>query len=776
MDDDLIGNPLSTVLAPTQGDVAQPWDWIPDSWRESVPPPAAGLQPGIGIPANTLEAAAAQVQPAPDEVDPSTVNLGYPHAPTDAPPPAAAIAMQNAPAGVVPGIGIPSSVFDPAAAQVAPLPDAITGADVTSSPAPIDAEQMFPAPPAEPEEIQFGTDDGNDFTTAEGRASALAGLNDVDLAGVAVQHEEARRQQGVTRMLNLATQAAKDAEFDHANYLRARDTARANRDSAAAAAQKLANEPLNTETSLSTKLRGVLMAIGGGLIQHLNGGKNVGLDLFDKEIERDVANAKQDRQMKLDALGMSRQAAEQSLSDADADAHDAAAYRAGAWQRMANQIDLEQQNFDPAGTTALRFEVAKREAKARGAKALIDYEEAETKRLEAQGKSTREIAQILETHRKNDADIANDKIRTRNDGTRAYADLMRAQTDAAKEKNTTQLLSPAYYANTYKDNPVPPHEMTRKEYAEFVELSAKGPKSQAEIRQSSAVAAKNERENSPENIAGELGAGDLTDNAGKPLLFRDSSAAAKVAKQRAAVDNSTRLLDQLLIARKRYGWTSDLFKSDAWRAAKADIGALTIEVKNADELGALSGPDMGLIEQQLSTNDPTTLQDPSAGWEQARTNLVNGFNSTLIAEARPGQKPKRYEPVKTAEAKSYENSLSQNLDIWDSPLMKAKDPEIRKRAHEDAVKSSDAIARQANPGTLKAFASDMRARHDSKDISDDQYESAMKPIRREFLRRMKASNPIDRIKFTGNEASVASLDVADDDVDSWLFAPIRSDD
>ena len=114
-------------------------------------------------------------------------------------------------------------------------------------------------------------------------------------------------------------------------------------------------------------------------------------------------------------------------------------------------------------------------------------------------------------------------------------------------------------------------------------------------------------------------------------LFKapDLVSAQKLRSQVGATVTAANLLDEMVRLRNDKGWSSDLLKSDEWRTLKSNMGAVILEAKNAGELGALSGPDMELVQSILGTSDPTEFRDPTPGLLQARKNMVLKAKNTL---------------------------------------------------------------------------------------------------------------------------------------------------
>lgn len=116
----------------------------------------------------------------------------------------------------------------------------------------------------------------------------------------------------------------------------------------------------------------------------------------------------------------------------------------------------------------------------------------------------------------------------------------------------------------------------------------------------------------------------------------DVVSAQKLRTQVSATVTASNLIDEVLRLRDKHGWSSDLLKSPEWRQMQANKGAIIKEMKNAAELGALSGPDMGLIESMLGTADPTEVRDPAPGLRQAKANMQLSTRNQLALAGYAG--------------------------------------------------------------------------------------------------------------------------------------------
>lgn len=226
----------------------------------------------------------------------------------------------------------------------------------------------------------------------------------------------------------------------------------------------------------------------------------------------------------------------------------------------------------------------------------------------------------------------------------------------------------------------------------------------AQMRKMEAEATQSELDVSPGERARKLGVAELKGKAGKPVLFRSSESAEKVAESQGATTQAAQLIDRLILARQEHGWSSDLVKSDEWRQMQADFAKLKLTLKDTDKLGVLAGPDMGLIEGALGTSDPTEARDPTAGLKTARDNLVNQFNARAKAQVADGDMT-RWEPPKLRELAAFEAPRGENIKAFlaDAPPGLEDDPEAKEAMAREKKAILPAIARNASPQELNSI-------------------------------------------------------------------------
>lgn len=651
----------------------------PDSFADVAPADLAAARAEMAAPAE-IEMPEDYVGTLPPEAPDHSYYIGYPRIPDEQPAPEAppkatteALPAADAISGaggtpitpLAPGLGIPQATFEQAMAQV-------------------------------PTETKGTPELPDEYLSNQELGAAFASLSPEEQQAKIFDLDERRSDYKRKLIAEAEKKNADDAEREllHMRESRAKaDKVLADTDAEAKAeaAKQIDIHRGWGQADTGTKIAGIFSALAGGLVAHKYGGRNSGLEMIDKLIEQDIEAQKFDRNTKLGELARRRASVVDQRTMAADDYIQATRARLAAHDRVLAEIDTLAQNYDPRGTQAIRWGQMRQAVAAR-----------------------RE--QVMQDARKRTADAYKEQL----DFASKELDLKKKQAELAKAQRAAMgggsgsgsgsaKQSPAEWAALYGDAGRPPRPMDAKEYKEWVATGGKvATKASAE-----AEGEKKRRENSPEWIAGELGAGDLVNEDGTPVLFRTSESAARIAKKRGAVDNAARLIDQLIAARAKYGWSSDLFKSDEWREAKADMGALIIESKNDAELGALSGPDMGLIEQMLGTTDPTETIDPTPGLKRARMNSINGLNTVIRAEARPGSKPKRYDikapnyekPEETEEDRILARAQEENISPYTSFVSDQKNlapsKRVKRTNEEDAAAYKAAGGENSIPPTIR---------------------------------------------------------------------------
>lgn len=434
-------------------------------------------------------------------------------------------------------------------------------------------------------------------------------------------------------MVNASTRALQEADDNMRAYKQSVADSWKKTALLDAEAKKLSEEKIDPlrDISVGQRILGVIAAFVGGFGAGKNGGRNIGMEAVDSMINDAISVQTANLNNRKDMLGKQRSAIAEQMETGKDLYHAQEMVRLATYDQLIKKLEAEAQQFDPRGTTALKRMDLANQAKQKREAWLAKYQADDQKRgqelIELQLKAVRE-----------DEAIRHNKASERTAATSAFADLTRAKASAAKDyaeaeekAGSNVLLTPdelrARGINIPADAKVPPMSLVQaKKFAETA-------KSVEDWNKAA-------RENSPEAMALEHGVENLTTEEGKPLQFKDSK---KVATSFAAADDAVRLYDELITLREKYGGSSDLIRAPEWRQAHAKFAALLLNQKTRDELGALTGSDLGLESKKIGTEDPTEWRDPLPGLKEGRRNLVEGMNSMIRAQT-PGQKPRRWEP------------------------------------------------------------------------------------------------------------------------------------
>ncbi len=448
------------------------------------------------------------------------------------------------------------------------------------------------------------------------------------LADISVNHQQAL----IDRQTQMAADAArKDREQAEANYAiqqqaydkAAADTAAVDADAKALAARKIDDAP-----GAKLAIAGVLSAAITGALTR-SGTPNAALQSFEHAINNHIQAQKDDIANGWQGVSSRRNSIATALQQHGDLFRAQEAYRIGMYEFAMQSVLSEAQKFDPKGSTALRRAQLHQDMAAKAAQARQAYGQQVFKNTMEAGKLELEQRQAAEAARHNKAGEGLE-----------WSKFGLEKSKQATTSKETQVFSPQELAALHPGSPVPPVGMALKDYSGWLERGAKG----EELKTKQLT-------NSSEERSRQLAVGELIDDKGAPVLFRSVESAEKTAGSKAAVDNGTRLIDKVLAARKKYGWSSNLMKSDEWRQMQSDFNELKLQKKNVDQLGALSESDLNLVGAALGTTDPTEARDPTSGLRNARSNMVEGFNSVLRAQTVPksGQKLRRYEPPQLSE-------------------------------------------------------------------------------------------------------------------------------
>lgn len=598
---------------------AAPWSWAPDHWGvdpAAVAPPEAppitaapmDLQPGLGVPSSALDSA----------VPPGPVLGPQPEgAPPLEPPPGPPLGLAAAP--------IPPPAY--AGAPAAPV----------LGPANLGEPSLFP-PPIEPERIDTAPIGGMGAIPAGWDADPLHAPDAVakEWADTATPQQVLERQGQIeeARRTKLVLDQAK-ADQDNLKALRddidARNTADAATqkksdqivtDAIALASKKVDPDHWMSTRTVGQKIAAFVAAIVGGLVQGKTGSaRNAGMDMIQQHIDRDIDAQKADIENGKYVLGLRQNQVAQEFKRTGDMFHATEAVRLATYQAVINKMQTEQQNFDPKGTRWLTYATGIQDMRGRAA---AKTEENRKTIFEENYKVA-----TIDIQRQN---AARELWKAKQDVSLAWA---REDREAGKDKADATVWNPQQLGVLNPGLPLPPIPMSQANYTKWLGTQKEGAQATDALRK-----------NTTDDRARRLAVGEVVDDQGKPVEFRDEAVAGKIADSKGAVDSATHLIDKILAARQRYGWSSDLLRSPEWRQMNADYGSLVLQKKTTDQLGVLSESDMELIGKSLGTTDPTEARDPTAGLRTARENMINNVNATIRGQAvlPEGRKLQRWEP------------------------------------------------------------------------------------------------------------------------------------
>lgn len=564
--------------------------------------PPAGLQPGLGVPAAAL-----------DINVPPTQTVGPPPEGAPLPPPGdiAAPVPPPPPYGAAPAGPPPGPI--PFGPQPVPGVAQLPGIQVSSA-----GEQ--PLPPV-PSFVRPGDPDSP-------LPSARADVQQDPFAGMADEQarhyvESATPQQLVDLQRGIETQrrtslALQQAQIDENNLrqLRADQDARAKADAASQVktdqivvdAQKLATTKIDPDRWMSTRtggqrLAGFIAAVVGGLVQGKTGSaRNIGMDMIQQHIDRDIEAQKGDIESGKYALGVRQNAVAQEFARTGNLYQATEIVRLATYQAATNKLLTDQQNFDARGSGFASYGVAIKEMQGRQAAAT----EAIRKTTFEEGYKVEQLTQ------------ANQK--QADERWKAHQDVALGWAKEGHQGDKGPKIEPSVWHAANPENPIPPWPMTAKDYGQFLQERKTG----------------QEIHNQQRSVTHVVPGVTVRNATGQEAPFVASGtpeSVEKLRKQQTAVSQIVGLIDEA--KRVRTGWTTNIGNTAERQKLNAIWGSAKVAAKNAAELGQITESDVELIKGMLGTDDPSKLRDPIPGMDEARKILVRNLNIELHGHGFP---------------------------------------------------------------------------------------------------------------------------------------------
>lgn len=582
-------------------------------WANPAPPPTAA-DAGINAPPVT----------PPQQEGQATLDGAVPPPPVDSPPP-----LPAAPPGdVLPG-GPPLEAGLGAPPPPMPPPDAVSGVAPQLVPTVADQPDITIRPETHADQYTNAPWQNPDATERDAAARSMAINDPVAFQAYQAHLAEAKVSADAAGQARIAHDDLVSAKADLESYHRATATAQAKSDAILADALKLAaTKPDRKRWFRNLNIGQQFAAIGtmliGGLLQGANGGRNAGTDFVMGQIDKDVDDQKAEIERGGEALKLRQGAVAQEFARTGDLFHATETVRLATRAAAISQLQTEQQDYDPRGTSFANIgrgiqSIAANQAQVHEQVRKTAFDEG----LKIE-KARQEAEQQAEARRHNRAEES--------------LAWTRESRESKKDKADNTLLTPQQIHEQFPALPIaaiPPDGATVGQLGKRTETYNKT----LETADKTRAASGDERSR-------QLAVGEVVDDKGEPVLFRDPTHAGKLADSKGAVDSGVQLIDRINSARAKYGWSPDLLRSEEWRRMQADYGALVLQKKNTDQLGVLSEGDMELIGKSLGTKDPTEARDPTAGLKAARENMINNVNAQIRGQAvlPKGRSIARWEP------------------------------------------------------------------------------------------------------------------------------------
>ena len=238
--------------------------------------------------------------------------------------------------------------------------------------------------------------------------------------------EDQDKQAALAKQLEAVKKHNSDLDTDN----KAHQAALAQQQQRQAQIDDAVNKLSPTIVPLSTgqKALGVLGSMLGGLTMQYNGGRNAGLDAYEKRVDDNIKTQQWQYEQQKAKLGTQQQSLNQQREAENQNYTQQQIYKAAAFQGLANQLQLEQQNYDPRGQTSLDIADHIQQAVGR-------MQVAKQAAAQAQFNNDKEKAKIQIDQQKADQEAARDAETARNNKARLALDWAKEAREAAAAKN-----------------------------------------------------------------------------------------------------------------------------------------------------------------------------------------------------------------------------------------------------------------------------------------------------------------------------------------------------
>ena len=598
--------------------------WPPPSWLSledfaAVPqdPNAvamAPLQPGLGVPAAAVDAAVAGATPTglvtPDQAQDSAQATHDMFTPGVIPtPPAWAPEWGAAPiappiADAVSGAGptFTPGQADPMPLELAPPNPVVDAYDQPKAPPLAADETANPfAQPGEPRERGVLGDTYDYLDPEHPTGGPLAQQERADLASMSDEDLMARKIEDDQRRQRIFAQRAEEAslrnlEQQRANYAASEEANRRTSkqlDELANASDRLTMQDPRKTMSTWDRISYAIAAVLGGLAAPSMGGRNVGIEMFNKAIDDDIKIQQQNLANARDGIAARRGALQDEYRQHGNQLLAAESLRAASWNHVVRALETEQQNYDPRGTTAMQIEITKRQALAAQQEAIRKFTiEAYKQHLEAV-KVEQEATKIAEQQRHQ---RVAEKIDQQNANTSSY-NAQTTRTQGAQRIALDWLKMPAE---------------VEKMSAEAADLRAKGKKDEAER-------------------LGKFGIPGVTNPDGSTFeaTSGNETGLENLRNQIAITNHLVKQVDRLKTIRT--GWSSKTANGEENQQVRQLAEGIDFDIVRLQNLGVISAEDAPRIRGYRGFDDPDQFKSFRAGVDEFRNSVIGLTSEQLKA-------------------------------------------------------------------------------------------------------------------------------------------------
>jgi hypothetical protein len=506
-------------------------------------------------------------------------------------------------------------------------PDAISGADLQAEIGPQDPygpDPQDPYPDVEAAPDQRTPQMPDDYLDDEERAGKYAAMAPEEYEALRIKQQLARENFVATRQLEEIRKNRDEAEQNFRMENDARQRAAAATADVNARAKKLAETDITDDAWMESrspmqKVAAFAAAILGGLASGSTGGRNMGLEHIQNLISSHTANLRANLANKRQALSEERGSIETQYGhDMDA-ARSAEVHRQAMYEAAIRGLEVEAQNFDPRGTTAVRIADGIRGLRAQAAQAQQAFEK-------EQFKNSLELSKFALEQDKHLLEVA-----------KAQPDIL-LKMKKLQGGGAAAMRQPDYFAAL--GLPKPPFAMTDKDYDKWLSRQksakdlnpndAKSRKEEADAKEAEAKAAASEKGYfvfNPETRT------PLTDKDGKPVYIMDATARTDLDKKVAAAKGLRRLADLITIAKERHGGNIKALGSDEAQEMQTLVSMIDFETFKLFDLGAPSEGDKALAEGVRGGVDPSSfVKKSAAGFQKYAEQAEAKLNTALGAK------------------------------------------------------------------------------------------------------------------------------------------------